>query len=180
MRDVRPWRQLRSKKLFEHRLFSLEEQSLEADNGDHRTALVLHPGDWVNMIALSDDDRVLLVRQWRYGTAAESLEIPGGVVEPEEEDLVAARRELLEETGFEANDWQYLGTVEPNPAFQSNRCSSWLARGLRRVGEPEGDGEEEIRVEWAPLERIPELIESAEIRHSLVIAAFYLYERWQA
>lgn len=180
MRDVRPWMVRGAKRLFEHPLFSLDEQSLEAENGDRRTAFVLHPADWVNIIALSDDDRVLLVRQWRYGLAAESLEIPGGVVEPEEEALAAARRELLEETGFEADEWLHLGTVEPNPAFQSNHCSSWLARGLRRIGEPEGDGEEEIRVEWASLGRIPELISNAEIRHSLVIAAFYFYERWKS
>ena len=179
MRGVRPWKRKRSKRLFEHALFSLEEQTLEASNGDQRTAIVLRPDDWVNMIAVSDRDRVLLVRQWRYGRAAESLEIPGGMVDPGEEELAAAQRELLEETGYRAGRWTRLGEVEPNPAFQANRCGTWLASDLERVGEPQGDGQEEITVEWVRLDQIPELIRSGEISHSLVVAAFYFYERWK-
>ena len=171
---VRPWRKSGAVPIFEHPLFDLERQSLLADNGDKREAVVLHPTDWINVIPLGDDGRMPLVLQWRFGTAEPSLEIPGGMVDEGEDHETAARRELLEETGYEADDWLCLGTVDPNPAIQSNRCSTWLARGLVRVGAPEGDGQEEIEVVWADLESVPERIAAGEIRHSLVIAAFYL------
>ena len=151
-----------------------------ADESDHRDALVLHPSGWVNMIALTEGQEVLLVRQWRFGSGELSLEIPGGMIDPGERELDAAQRELLEETGYRAGEWTRLGEVRPNPAFMSNRCGTWLARDLSWIEEPKGDGSEEISVESAPLAAIPGLISSGEISHALVVAAFYLYERWLA
>lgn len=174
---MRRWHPHSVTAIFDHPLFRLERQHLRADDGDERQALVMHPTPWVNIIPLLDDGRVVLVRQWRYGTAAPSLEIPGGMVDPGEEPLAAARRELLEETGYEAEHWEHLGVVDPNPAIMSNRCTTWLARGLRWVEEPRGDGDEEIVVESAPLESIGDLVTAGEISHSLVVAAFYLLSR---
>jgi 8-oxo-dGTP pyrophosphatase MutT (NUDIX family) len=171
---VRRWRPHSATEIYEHALFRLEEQSLRADDGDERRAIVMHPTPWVNMIPLLDDGRVVLVRQWRFGTARASLEIPGGMVDPGEQDLAAARRELREETGYEAGRWEALGVVDANPAIMSNRCSTWLARDLEWVEEPQGDGDEEIVVELAHLDDIPGLVASGEISHSLVVAAFYL------
>ena len=173
MREVRPWKKTSARTVYEHPLFTLEERQLEASGGDRRSAIVLLPTDWINVIALADDRRVLVVRQWRFGTEAESLEIPGGMVDPGESARAAAERELLEETGYRAREWEKLGEVEPNPAIQSNVCSFWLATGLERVGEPEGDGDEEITVDWIALDEVPELVRSGAIAHSLVIAAFY-------
>ena len=173
MREVRPWRKKSGRRVYEHALFSLEEQELEAEGGDVRQVVVFAPTDWINIIPLSEDGRVLMVRQWRYGIAAESLEIPGGMVDPGEDQRTAAERELLEETGYRAREWEQLGEVDPNPAIQTNKCGLWLATGLEWVGEPKGDGDEEISVEWARLEEVPELINSGGITHSLVVAAFY-------
>lgn len=170
---IRPWRRRGAEAVFTHRLFSMEVQQLEA-GGDERQAIVLHPTPWVNMIPLRDDGRVILVRQWRFGTAAPSLEVPGGMVDPGEEPLAAAQRELMEETGYRAGVWTRLGAVHPNPAIMSNECSIFLAEELAWIEEPRGDGDEEIVVESAPLEEIPELIRRGEITHSLVIAAFHL------
>jgi ADP-ribose diphosphatase len=169
---MRRWQLARADTLFDHRLFRLERHQLTAD-GDAREALVLQAPDWVNVIALLPDDRVLFVRQWRFGLAAQTLEIPGGMVDAGESPRDAAARELLEETGYRAGTIEPLGEVHPNPAFISNRCLSFLARDLAWTGEPQGDGEEELTVETAPLAAIPDLVADGTITHSLVISAFY-------
>ncbi|HSM51723.1 MAG TPA: NUDIX hydrolase [Thermoanaerobaculia bacterium] len=176
---MRRWQPDRVEELLRHRLFALERHHLAAGE-DRREAMVLRAPDWVNVIPLLPGGEVVLVRQWRYGIAAPTLEIPGGMLEGEgegESERAAAERELLEETGYVARSWHRLGEVHPNPAFLTNRCGTWLATDLERVGPPEGDGEEEIEVLFRPLAAIPHLIASGEITHALVIAAFYHLDR---
>jgi 8-oxo-dGTP pyrophosphatase MutT (NUDIX family) len=113
------------------------------------------------------------VEQYRHGTQSITLEIPGGMVDPGEDMTVAGVRELREETGFIGDNAELIGVVEPNPAFQNNRCGTLLVRGVRQVAAQDLDPNEEIRVRLEPLERIPELIRSGAITHSLVVAAFH-------
>jgi ADP-ribose pyrophosphatase len=135
---------------------------------------VLDCANWVNVIALTNAREVVLVRQFRAGTKAVTLEIPGGGVEATDRSaLAAARRELREETGHAARTWKRLGVVNPNPAFQSNRCTTFLAEGSRSVGELIPDAGEDLAVELVPLRSIPGLIRRGQITHSLVIAAFH-------
>lgn len=172
---MRRWRTGSTESLFRHRILTLERHHLEA-GPDRREALVVRAPEWVNVVPITDDGQVLLVRQWRFGVAAPTLEIPGGMVE-EGDPQQAAARELEEETGYRAAHWRRLGTLEPNPAILANRLHVFLATGLERLGEPRGDGDEEIELRSAPLDRIPSLIAGGEIRHALVVAAFYLLER---
>jgi len=169
---MRRWQVERADTLFDHRLFRLERHRLVAD-ASSREALVLQAPDWVNVIALLPDSSVVFVRQWRFGLAAVTLEIPGGMVDAGEAPIDAAARELVEETGYRAGTIELLGEVHPNPAFISNRCISYLARDLEWTGEPQGDGEEELTVETAPLAAVPDLVARGVITHSLVISAFY-------
>jgi ADP-ribose pyrophosphatase len=182
---VRSWRLTRRETLFTHRLFALHRDSLASDIGGlsatdavvaNREALILDAPTWVNVVALLPGEHVLLVRQWRYGIGAVTLEIPGGMVETGEDPQLAAGRELFEETGYRAGRLTCLGEVEPNPAFITNRCLTFVAHDLVQIGEPEGDGEEELVVERVALAEIPRLILSGAIRHALVIAAFYLFD----
>lgn len=175
-REVRAWRRSSSEVLFRHPLFELRRDQLEADDAARREALVLEAPLWVNVVPRLTDGRVVLVRQWRFGIGAPTLEIPGGMVEPGENPAAAAARELLEETGYRAARIAPLGEVEPNPAFLANRCLTFLATGLERVGAPEGDGEEELEVVLERLEDLPARVAAGEIRHALVVAALYLHD----
>ena len=172
--------------LFEHPLLAASIRRLRDPDVPERTrqALVLESRDWVNVIALrqppgtsSADAEVLLVRQWRFGSEGETLEIPGGVVDPGEQPVDAARRELLEETGYACGRLQSLGAVEPNPALLDNLCHVFLATDLEHREEPSGDGEEEIEVLSMPLDEVLGSIAEGRIRHALVVAAFQLFER---
>lgn len=144
--------------------------------GTEHAFFVLEGADWVNVVALTDAGGMLFVRQWRHGTKEDTLEIPGGCVDPEDASpLAAARRELREETGYVSSDWSDLGWVSPNPAIQANRCFTYLARGCRKVGEPSPDGTEDLRVETIPEADVPGLVRDGHIRHALVLAAFHWY-----
>lgn len=128
--------------------------------------------DWVNVIALTDAREVVLVRQFRVGTAEVCLEIPGGMVDAGEDPAAAAPRELFEETGYRARSWRQLGAVAPNPAIFSNRLHIFLAEGAYRAGDAEPDGSEVIDTELLPLPSVWRAIRDGAIDHALVVAAF--------
>ena len=133
--------------------------------------LVLEAPDWVNVVALTPERRLVCVRQFRFGAGAITLEIPGGVISPREAHRDAAVRELREETGYTAERWTYLGCVEPNPAFLDNVCHHWLAQDVRRTHDLELDSGEDIAVLELDLDEVRARVASGEIRHSLVVTA---------
>ncbi len=169
---MRQWWPEKRERLVHHRILTLWRHHLAAGD-DRREALVMDAPEWVNVVPLTGDGRVLLVRQWRFGVARQTLEIPGGMVD-EGDPRAAAARELEEETGHRAGRLEPLGVLHPNPAFLSNRLNVFLATDLQRIGEPVGDGSEEIELETAGLDEIPEMIVDGRISHALVVAAFYL------
>jgi len=129
--------------------------------------------NWVNIIAITPDNNVVFVRQYRHGTRDVTLEIPGGMCDAGEDFLTAANRELLEETGYGSASSQTIGVVAPNPAFQNNRCATVLFRDVFLKGSQSLDPHEEIEIELIPLNKVKALIQSGAIEHSLVVAAFY-------
>jgi 8-oxo-dGTP pyrophosphatase MutT (NUDIX family) len=137
--------------------------------------VVLESPDWVNVLALTSDNHVLLVKQFRFGTAHITTEIPAGLVDPGEEPLETARRELLEETGYTSSKWSYLGFVEPNPAFLNNRCHHWLAEEITKTAEPDLDAGEDIELRFMNFDEIRQAVRDGRIDHVLALSAFSRY-----
>ncbi len=136
---------------------------------------ILDAPDWVNVVALTDQNEFILVNQYRFGTGKLSLEVPGGVVDKGETHRVAAVRELLEETGFASTEWRQLGILAPNPALNTNQCGIWLATGCTYIGDGGHDHSEFIRVEKLSKQHTVEAIANGTIHHALAVAALGMY-----
>src|SRR3989304_4823259 len=137
---IKKWNVVRSENLNSYKVFSTRKDiSISPITGENHDFYVVEAPNWVNVVAITADDQMILIEQYRHGTRSITLEIPGGMVDPDESPLEAARRELLEETGHDCDEWVCIGTINPNPAIQSNTCYTFLASNARRVqGEAEG------------------------------------------
>lgn len=173
-KTVRPWVVHSEKVVLSTRVFTVKEQqsSSQINEGLSGTFSVLDCPNWVNVIAITKDDEVILIRQHRHGLGELTIEIPGGMVDGDEAFVAAGLRELVEETGFAGEDAQLIGVVTPNPAIQDNRCGTLLVTNCRKVSEGDLDAHEEIDVFLAPLSEVKEMMRSGVIHHALVLAAF--------
>lgn len=156
-----------------------EDRRRSPRTGDDHTFYVIEAGDWINVIPLTEDGQVVCIRQWRHGREEVTLEVPGGMVDPGETPEAAARREMREETGYDAARIVYLGAVAPNPAIQNNLCHSFLALGAYPAGPPRFDGTEDIAVELVAPADVARHIVEGRITHALTVTAFYFFEHWQ-
>jgi 8-oxo-dGTP pyrophosphatase MutT (NUDIX family) len=148
--------------------------------GTENDYTVIAAPDWVNVIALTADGRLVLVRQFRFGIDDFSLEIPGGVIEPGEDPVEAGQRELREETGFAGGPVHLLGSVHPNPAIQNNRCHLVLVENAELRGATEWDPEEDIEVTTVQADEVLAWARSGRITHSLVVCGLFMFEQWRA
>ncbi|HNR13785.1 MAG TPA: NUDIX hydrolase [Thermodesulfobacteriota bacterium] len=172
----KPWTILNSCRGPECRIFSLRTDTVEAPHtGKQHDFYVIESPDWVNIIPVTEDNQVIMVRQYRHGTRTVTLEIPGGMVEKGDTPQHAAGRELFEETGYEAGELTQLGVIDPNPAILNNRCTTFLARDLTKIGTGACDETEDIEVVSIPLSHIPSLIKDGSISNALIVVAFYWY-----
>jgi 8-oxo-dGTP pyrophosphatase MutT (NUDIX family) len=177
---IRPWPEVSRKLLIDTPVFRLRRDRVcsPRTSAEH-DVFVLETSDWINVVALTPAEDVVFVRQWRHGTRTETLEIPGGLMDPADASPeAAARRELLEETGYAADAFFYLGVVDPNPAIQTTACHTFLATGARVVAEQNLDHGEDIEVETVAMRDVPSLIDRGVIRHALVVAAFAHFDRY--
>lgn len=143
--------------------------------GTERDFIVVRPPDWVNVVAVTGEGRVVLVRQFRFGIDGFSLEIPGGMMEPGEDPVAAGRRELREETGYAGGTARLLGSVHPNPAIQSNRCHYVVVEGVERSHGTEWDADEELQVELCAAAEAVRRVRDGEITHALAVNALLLF-----
>ncbi|RLB42767.1 MAG: NUDIX hydrolase [Deltaproteobacteria bacterium] len=170
------WKVLHSKRDTSYRVFSIRTDTAQSPrNGSVYDFYILESNPWVNVIPITPEGNVVLVRQYRHGIRDLTVEIPGGLVDEGDTPEEAAWRELAEETGYSAEEMISLGAVHPNPAIQNNLCYTFLAKQAHKAGKQHQDTAEDIEVLTRPLSEIPKMIKDGEITHSLVIVAFYRY-----
>lgn len=173
---VKPWKLVSSKKEKSFKIFDLRtDRAISPRTGEEHEFYVFESNEWVNIIPITKNKEVVLIRQYRHGVGDVILEIPGGIVEPGDTHHEAAIRELKEETGYSSSEMVYLGMAHANPAFLNNRCHTYVALDSFPDGPQDLDDKEDIEILLRPLDEIPRMIREGEISHSLILAAFYRF-----
>lgn len=178
--QVHAWERLSEKDLVTCPIFDLVSRRLRHPvRGIEGDFFVLKTRDWVNVIPITPEYQVVMVRQFRFGIEESSWEIPGGIMDAGENPLVAAERELREETGYIAKSSRVLGRVAANPAILDNYCHFVLAESVTLQAELAWDEHEEIETRLFPVDEVFAMAHRGEIKHSLVVAAlFQFYPEW--
>jgi ADP-ribose pyrophosphatase len=145
----------------------------ELPNGNFLDATIFEFRAWANVVALTKNGEVVLVKQYRHGVCEALLEFPGGVVEDGEDPAEGVRRELLEETGYTASDMILVGKVYPNPALQTNTLYCFVARDAERVQEQNLDAGEDIEVHLIPLDELIAMAKRGQFPHALDTAVLF-------
>jgi len=172
---IKPWEILNSKVDADYRIFKIRvDQAVSPRTNKSGEFYTLQSSHWVNVIPLTPDQKVVMIRQYRHGSRKVTLEIPGGLVD-EADPKEAAIRELLEETGYAGPKVSLLGSTNPNPALFDNLCYTYLVEDARKVGDASLEVDEDIEVELVPLSSLPALIRDGTISHALVIVAFHFF-----
>ena len=168
----KPWEVLRSEEgpnliLFQARYDWVRNPR----NTKSMKAVVLQSADWVNVVAITPEKKVVIIQQYRFGIGKMTMEIPAGIIDTDEMPEQAAIRELKEETGYTSSNWKYLGWVETNPAFLNNLCHSWLALDAVQTSPTELDEGEEISVTELSLDEVRFQVQEGRMRNSLSVLA---------
>jgi 8-oxo-dGTP pyrophosphatase MutT (NUDIX family) len=170
--SIEPWVTTNESVEYTTNIFKVLSRGMKIESEDHHAIFsVLEAPDWINVIALTPENEVVLVEQYRYGIEEPTLELAGGVCDSGESPLETSKRELFEETGYSSDDWVSLGKVSSNPAMQTNFTHTFLARNCMKTGEQQLDGNERINVHVMPLVEFLDLVGKGEVSHSLVVAA---------
>ncbi|MEM9775737.1 MAG: NUDIX hydrolase [Chloroflexota bacterium] len=176
---IQKWKTLSSKRLYQLKIMEIwANRRLSPKKGTEHEFYAIHSNDWINVVPVTHDGRIVMVSQFRHGNEEITLEVPGGLVDDGEEPIHSAARELQEETGYTSDPLIQLGYVSPNPALFNNTCHTFLASNAQLTHSVAFDGTEDIEISLHSLDEISKMIESGRITHSLTINAIYWYEKY--
>jgi len=175
---LKPWPKISSKPLGDYRIFKVRsDEKISPRTGQKHDFFVIDCVDWVNVIAITSDERLVMVEQFRHGSNTVELEIPGGIMDASDASPVATGvRELREETGYEGQGARLLGNVFANPAIMSNTCHTVIIENCALKHGVEWDSGEDMVTKLVPIADIAGLVASGKIRHPLVVVALYYFE----
>lgn len=175
---IQPWKTKSTEQLENYRIVSVRSAvRTNPRTQEDQKFYIMDCPDWVNIIAITPNQELVMVEQFRHGTATVDLEIPGGVMDAEDDSaVITGVRELREETGYEGRDARLIGEIAPNPAIMSNICRTVLIEDCELKHATEFDSGEDIQTKLVPLSNMDQMVKTGAIQHSLVVAAFYHYK----
>lgn len=178
---IKPWQKVKSVPVGDFRIFTMRsDHKISPRTGKEHDFYVLDSVDWVNVIAMTSDRQLVMIEQYRHGSNTVELEIPGGMMDAKDESPTAAgQRELREETGYEGENPRIIGKIFPNPAIMSNTCFTLLVQNCQLKHPLEWDYGEDLITRLVPVDEIPKLVATGQVRHSLVVVALYHFDLWQ-
>jgi 8-oxo-dGTP pyrophosphatase MutT (NUDIX family) len=175
---IEPWKKISSRSLGDFRIFTVRgDTKLSPRTNKEHEFFVIESVNWVNVLAVTLDQQLVMVEQFRHGSNTVELEIPGGMIDAKDASPEASgQRELREETGYAGSGARIIGSAWANPAIMSNTCYTLLVENCQCVHPVEWDFGEELITRLVPIADVPSLIASGKIRHPLVIVALYHFD----
>lgn len=168
------WKTLESQQIFKSGLVSIDKEKCEMPDGRIMPGYyTLHFPDWVNVVPVTKDQQIILIRQYRHATRDVHWEVPGGAAHPKEDPSHAALRELEEETGYSSTQIIKVAENYPNPALQDNKIHTYLARDCVKVGPQKLDPYEEIEVVLISLDDLKKKLTEGFFNHNIIVASLY-------
>lgn len=176
MNEDMKWAIEKSEYLFQRPWLTVRRDTVRLPDGRVNPEFyILEYPSWVNVIAVTEDGDMVMIEQYRHGLRDVFFEIVAGVVDPGEDTLTAAKRELAEETGYGSGQWQLISVISGNPSVTNNLTYCYLATGVRRIGDQALDATEDIRVHLMKPEQVLGLLQRDEIKQSLMAAPLWRY-----
>jgi ADP-ribose pyrophosphatase len=173
---MKRWIKKSEQDLFRRRIFALKDiECYHPDKGVTHDFFTLNTPDWINVVAVTEAGNFIMVRQHRLGTDEITIETAGGLVEENELPEVTARRELREETGYEAGEIHLLKKLSVNPAIFNNHIYYFFAGNCKKTQEQNLDPAEDIDVLTFTRNEVMDMIRKGPINHSIIVTAFYLF-----